>query len=224
MTTQLSTECDYCDSIVNLKLVGQDTVCPNCIDICDANNQQRRAKIAINEVLTKSRQIDSSIQIRTDLFNAHTVAIEVLRTAIEQDDTITNKPYALALELHNRFIHFRDVIFELKADIVAKTNEQQAIQVYLNTLSNKLRAEEREKLKLSDINYKPTPPKLVRTKSDKSDKPKVVKAKIDKTEMREAAKELGVGEFVIQMLCTAKNLTVKQAVELLKTSLAQLKG
>jgi hypothetical protein len=164
------------------------------------------AAIPINEVLQASRKIDSSIQVRTDIFNASTIAIIELKKAIDEDATITNKPFALASELKTRYEHFKNVVFELQQKVVDAASEQRAIQTYMNTLANQLRAEEREKLKLSDINYKPSPPKIA--------KPKTIKttgSKVDKKELRKVAQELGVSEVTLKMMVVATGKTISEA-------------
>jgi len=181
------------------------------------------AAIPINQVLRDASIADHNIQVRTDLFNAATKSINELKEAIDKDENITNKPYALAETLKTRFEHFKTVIFDLNQKVIEAGNEQRAIQTYLNTMSNQLRAEEREKLKISDINYKPTPPKAIKVKtigtSTTGRKPKV-----DKNAVRNAAKELGVSEFMVQMLVVSKGLSVEQAKETIKKSIEAAKG
>jgi len=93
--------------------------------------------------IDRSREIDNGIQIRTDLFNAATTSIIELKKAIDADEAITNKPYALAEELKKRFEHLKTVVFSLNEQLVDAGNNQRAIQQYLNNMANQLRAEER---------------------------------------------------------------------------------
>ena len=169
------------------------------------------AAIPINAVLVESRQIDASIQVRTDIFNASTKSIIDLKTAIDNDPNITNKPFALATELKTRFEHFKNVVFELQAKVQEAATEQRAIQTYMNTLANQLRAEEREKLKLQDINYKPNPPKVAKPKPIKTSK-----AKIDKKELKKVASELGISEFTLQMMVVSTGKTIQEAAQAIK--------
>jgi hypothetical protein len=172
------------------------------------------AAIPINSVLRESAMIDNSIQVRTDLFNAATKAIIELKEAIDNDPNITNKAFTLASTLKDRFEHHKTVVFELNQKLIEEGNRQKAIQVYLNTLSNQLRAEEREKLKIADINYRPAPPKVSKPKTITTHTTK--KTKIDKSALRKAAADLGVSEFTINMLVVSQNLTIEQAVDKLK--------
>jgi|SRR5215510_2195500 len=175
-----------------------------------------------SRVVETSRAIDSTIQVRTDLFNAATVEIIDIKKAIDENPEITNKPYALAEELTNRFNHFKQVIFDAQEAIVNAGNGQRAIQVYLNQLANSLRAEEREKLKIADINYKPTSkPAKVRTISTSQTKKST---KLDKAELRKYAAELGVAESTLQMVVVSRGITVEAAANMLRRSIAEAKS
>jgi hypothetical protein len=165
--------------------------------------------------LSSSRAIDQSITVRTDLFNAETVAIVDLKKIIDENVEITNKPFALASELKKRFEHFQSVIFAKQEEIVETANKQKAIQVYLNELANKLRSEEREKLKIADINYKPV------SKEVKVPKITVKKVKLDKELLTSTAKELGIPVFTLQSFVTAKNCTIEVAANMIKASLGK---
>lgn len=170
-------------------------------------------------LVEKSREIDNAIEVRSDIFNAQTVAIVELKAAIESDATIQNKPFALASELDKRYKHLKDVVFGLTQQIVDKTSEQKAIQIYLNQLSNQLRAEEREKLKLTDITYQPKPIKPVKPKTIRT-----ASAKLDKAMLRKFANELGVAEFTLQMLVVSKGITVEAAANLLRKTINEGKS
>ena len=177
--------------------------------------------IAINSVLKESADIDSKVEVRADLFNAETKSIIELKAAIDADATITNKAYALAETLVNRFTHHKTVVFELNQKLIEEGNKQKAIQIYLNTMANQLRAEEREKLKINDLNYKPAPPKAVKVKPVATT---TTKKKIDKKELREAAGRLGVSEFTLQMIVVQKGITVADAEKMLAASINAAKG
>lgn len=176
----------------------------------EAEREKLFSEAAELNLLAKSMQIDNAIQLHTDIFNAKTIAIVELKKAIEEDSSIENKHYKLAEVISERFKHLTQVIFDARQKQVDAQNEQKAIQVYLNQLVDKLSKEEREKLKLHDIEYKP---------SDKPvKKPSAVKTKkFDKTEVREQAakltEELGfpVADSILQMICVSKNMTAEQA-------------
>lgn len=214
-------ECEVCDKKdVELTLhYGNMWFCSSCWEreeqataIHQAPEVQQARVDALNEknnLIIKAREIDNSIQVRTDLFNAATVAIVDLKKEIDANESIQNKPYALAEELKTRFEHYKQVVFELNEKIIEAGNQQKAIQVYLNQLANQLRQEEREKLKIADINYKPSAPKI--------SKPRAIttKPKTDKAELRKYAAELGISEFTLQMVSVQKGVSIAEAAKLL---------
>ena len=169
--------------------------------------------------LKNAQTLDASINVRTELFNAATESIVNLKAAIDADDTITNKPFALASTLTDRFEHFKKVVFDLSEQIVQANNEQKAIQVYLNNLANQLRAEEREKLKIADINYKPATVKPIKPAAIRT-----AKKKLDKAELRKYASELGISEFTLQMMVVSQGLTVEEAANKLRKSINEAKS
>lgn len=226
---QTEHKCEVCEKESSVQLMyGSILMCPECSDkeikLKEEMNRPENVAARVNEanermntLLQQSQKIDDSIQVTSDLFNANTVAIVELKKSIDSDESITNKPYALAEALTNRFSHLKQVIFERNEQNRTDGNEQKAIQVYLNNMANTLRAEEREKLKISDINYqpgaiKPVKPKLIKTSSAK---------KLDKTELKKYAAELGVAEFTLQMLVVSKGITVEQAANMLRKSIKE---
>lgn len=174
----------------------------------------------LNNAMSASRRLDASVEVRSDLFNAATVAIVDLKKLIDENVEITNKPYALAEALTERFTHFKKVVFDANEAIIEATNNQKAIQVYLNNLANQLRAEEREKLKLQDINYKPGAIKPISTV--KTVKVRAASSKkLDKKELDKYAKELQVSAFTLQMLCVSQGITPEQAANKLRKSIKE---
>jgi len=221
-----------CQETNDLRTYGGMIVCGNCYAIemgllktnATPEAQAERVEISNNKMaiaLEASRAVDNAIQVRTDLFNAATTSIIELKATIDANADITNKPYALAEELTKRFEHHKQVVFELSEQIVAAGNSQKAIQIYLNQLANSLRAEEREKLKIADINYKPNPVKPVKTKSIKTTGST---KKLDKVELRKYAAELGVSEFTLQMLCVSKGISPETAANQLRKSINEAKS
>ena len=230
---QCEIELEGCEVTNNLRTYAGMVVCQTCYDkemiaqseskayaeqrVADSNEAIRTN--AVNKALVDSAKIDASVTMRTDIFNAATVSISDLKAAIETDTTIVNKPYALAEELTNRFNTFTSAISEHNEAIINATNNQRAIQTYLNTLANSLRAEEREKLKIQDINYKPAQVKPVKPAAIRT-----AKKKLDKTELRKYAAELGIAEFTLQMIVVSKGLTVEQAANMLRKSINEAKS
>ncbi len=228
--------CESCSNEGPVDIVyGNMLMCKDCQELekkayaesMKPENQEARVesmnqRTYENAVVAQSRAIDNSIQVRTDIFNASTTAIVELKAAIDGDEAITNKPYELAKVLTERFTHYKQVIFDANEKIVEAANNQRAIQVYLNELANKLRAEEREKLKLADINYKPKDVRPVKPTAIKTTGTK--KGKLDKVELRKYATELGISEFTLQMLVVQKGVTVETAANMLRKSIAEAKS
>jgi hypothetical protein len=228
--------CEVCD-VENVPLTlhyGNMWFCSECwkkeIKATEENNTPEMIQLRVeatrfdnpvSNAVLQSKQIDSTIQVRTDLFNAATTAIMDLKKSIDDDPTIDNKPYALASTLKERFEHYKQVVFELNEKIVEAGNQQKAIQVYLNNLANQLRAEERERLKIADISYKPVPPRSSVKKISTTQTGK--KGKIDKVELRKYAAELGISEFTLQMVVVQKGISVADAAKILKASIEAAK-
>lgn len=209
--------CEACPNIGNVEMFADMALCQSCYanelkavkDYQAPEKQEQR----LNDALNRVRAIDQQVQLRTDIFNAETVAIIEIKNLIDNDEGIVNKPYALASMLTERYLHFKKIIFELGEQQIEKQNQQRAIQTYLNNLANQLRAEEREKLKISDINYQPQAPKLSSTKVT----PK--KKTFDKVELAKYAGEVGLPLATFQMLCVQRNLQPKEMAEaFLKTA------
>lgn len=226
-------ECESCDKVHTEENPVKITVHYGNMWFCDecwakelvATKELQSNKETTNVVtnaLREAAHVDNTVQVRTDLFNAQTVSIINLKAEIDNNPEITNKPYVLAQELMNRFEKFKSVIFEYNEKIVEANNAQKAIQVYLNQMANTLRQEEREKLKIADINYQPTKVKPVKPQAIKTTGTKK-STKLDKVELRKYAAELGVAEFTLQMVVVAKGISIQEAAVMLKKSIEAAK-
>lgn len=159
------------------------------------------------ELISNARRIDESIHLSTDIFNAKTVAFIDIRDAVYANPEIPqdSKRFELARICKERIRHFQEVIFELDKKKIEAYSEQKSWHLALNDLANKLRVEEREQLKISDITYDVKLPKSV-TPRKITTSPK----KASKEELRQLASELGMPEFTIQLVMTSKNWTIEQ--------------
>lgn len=213
--------CEACPNVGPCELysaeVGQQILlCSECIKKEEAvRNSPDVAQKRVNQIIEKSKQIDSTIQIRSDIFNAQTTSIIELKDAINADESIKDKHFHLAQLLTDRLNGFKKAIFEINEELVSKATEQRAVQTYLNELSNKLRIEQREQIKLEDINYQPNPVKISKPRSVTPVR------RFDKTELNKYAIKLGLpnGMSVIQTVCIANNMTPEQAYNKLKESM-----
>lgn len=163
-----------------------------------ARTEQRQADILASQV-----KIDYSAEVSTDKFNQDTISIIELKKAIDADDSIENKALELFTRLKARFDHDQEIIFQAQKTIAEASTEQRSIQQYFNEFSNQLRQEEREKLRIQDLNYKPKPP----AKPKKAKTP--AKKKYDRAEVARIAEETGVAPSTIQGLCISFNIEPK---------------
>lgn len=187
---------------------------------------------AMNKALVESRQADATIQVKSDIFNAYTTSIVDLKSTIDMDVTVINKPYTLAKELMTRFQSFKVIAFDLQERLSEVAGQQKAIQIYLNTLANTLRSDERERLKIADINYRPNPvapikkTKIIGTHGTPQ---RTAKAKIDKNEVKAAtmalSKEIGmpINDFMLHTVIVSKGCSIPEAVEVIKKSLIEMR-
>ena len=165
-----------------------------------------------NEILKQATELDYSLQLDTDIFNANTVSIQELKKAIDDDaniESVEDKRFKLAAVLVERVSHYKELITGKKQEILEASSLQRSTQQYLNELANKLRQEERDKLKLADLNYEPKPIK----------KPsKISTKKYDKSGIREWSAKSGIPEFLLQTTCVSRNCSPQDAVHILRES------
>lgn len=224
--------CDSCPHTGKLEAFGDLALCRDCVakemkaalDYQRPELQEARLdayKREQAEILRMSREIDNSLELSSDLFNANTVAIEALKAAIDSDESIApeQKNFALATELKTRFHKHKDVIFAKQQEIMAEYNAQRAEHQYLNTLTNKLTANERARLQLENINYKPTP---INIRTPKISKPKGLSKSELKAQVKHYANLLGEGyEFMIHTIMTSKGLNPEEAYNWIKKSIEE---
>lgn len=207
-------ECDFCERTDSIRQIGDSLVCPEHI------SELNREKISANEVLRTAKAIDTNVKVSTDLFNAGTVLIVDIEKAIQEDEAITNKPWAKAQALLDRFQHFKEVQRISDQKSVEAANYQRAIQTRLNTLANELRDEEREKLRLADLNYKPRNVKMpVSAKTIK-----LSKTRLDNVALKRYASELGIPEFTMRAIAIQKNLSADGVYKLMKENIEKAKS
>ena len=221
--------CESCDYVGQCELYSSRPgmnmlLCPSCIEKEEnVRNSPEQQQLRVQAVVNESKKLDAGIQLRTDIFNAQTTSIMELKAAIDADPKIENKHFHLAQLLTDRMNQMKKAVFELNEQMVNKVSEQRAVMTYLNDLANRLRAKEREEIKLADISYQPNPAKI--------SKPRVsapVK-KYDKTEINKHAIALNtwavenghtaIPAAVLQMVCVAKNMTPEQAAAQLKAGM-----
>lgn len=213
--------CESCpNENVRIILCGTIWQCDTCRarDIAVALEHQtpekQEARLA-NYHLEMIQKENASLRIQTDIFNAKMRGIHEVQDAINQDDKVVNKNYTIAQVIAERYKHLNGLIHDIDTQKTEYETEQRALQTFYNDLSKKLRAEEREKIKLQDLTYKPVE---VPAKVKKIDKPK----KWDKTGVAAASARYGIPEQLIQMTCAGRDITVDAAIMILKESMPSL--
>jgi hypothetical protein len=193
-----------CDMFPNIEGM---LLCQECIakELAIHNSPEKQQE-RVNALLHNASKIDTSIQVRTDIFNAQTVSIHELKSLIDADASIENKNFELAKRLTERLNGFKQAIFELNEAMLTKVSEQRSVQTYLNDLSNKLRSIEREEIKLKDISYQPPTTKITKPKPRQA-------MRLDKAEISKASKETNIPEHMVQMVCVQKGWTPIQFIE-----------
>jgi hypothetical protein len=199
------TECEICDyKGNNCKSYGTIIMCPECLAREQAG--QKELEVSAPERIEAVSKRVEPIGTRAEYFNNKTQSIIDRRKAIEADETIADKNWREAQELMDWLNETKQNLFNLKEQEEKETAAQNAIQVRLSQLANSLRIEQREALKLKDINYKPAE---VKSKSVKVSKPK----QFDKVAIEAASKQYGIPAGVLQVICLTQKMTVDEAVK-----------
>ncbi len=182
--------CDSCN-FVGLCDINQFTsnmlLCANCelrevqtmndhtIEKTKVFSDHREIELNHNhELVAASRDIDSSIRVIGDVFNARTIALSELKQAIlsESSGTEQEKLWKYQNEVMTRYRHLKDVVFDLDNKKHEAVSEQHAIVESLRSFGNDLHTKIREELKESDKNYLPVikVPKIVKPKQSQFDR------------------------------------------------------
>lgn len=208
-------QCEACPKVGPCNLYCGTLMCATCEanDIeanriaTEANNtpakqaeriEKATESIKLNKLISDSTKIDQSIQLVSDIFNAKTVALVDIMKAIDEDESIENKPFARAEYSVSRIKHLASVIFDAQKTITEAQNEQRANQVYLNQMMNQLKQEERDKLKIADINYVSTVPVVKKSKGTGTRKART-NSNIDMKEVQNWANKIGMPINVVHM-------------------------
>lgn len=205
--------CEACSNTGPMELFMTILMCPSCKE---KEEQFQRANKAteqdrVNETLKRSQDIDYGLKVKEDIFNAETVSISDIKKAIDNDDSILNKPFVLAELLSNRINNYRKLIQEKRNEIDVANNQQRATQQALQLLASQLRKEELDKIKLNDINYQPSekaPPKVRTVTTPKKD--------YNKEEITKWANYCNQPIDVVRTIMVAKKMTAEQAGTFLK--------
>lgn len=215
-------------------------VCPDCLILeQEAQAELERGaedRIAAHNEEWKKRaeKVNHALQVNTDIFNAQTIAIVELKKLIDSDESVPSneKHEILAQLIKEHHAHMQQVLFPAKNLLSEITSSMRADEQYLHELRNKLSREAIERLKLEDINYKPTEPKVLKTPkapkvvSDKDATPRKRAPKLNMAELNKHAeilsKELGMpATHLVGML---QNVQLSQAFETVAEAASFFRG
>jgi hypothetical protein len=183
--------------------------CPTCQLVNNDGNKSCPSchTPSITNLVEISQREDLAIQLREQLFNAGTVAITDLFNAVDLDENVplARKQFRKAELLKERYVHLKEVVFAKRNELIKMENELAASQVNLNELANKLHKEERDILKLENINYDPHEAKPQKPRTASVSKISSPKKQIDKDEVNAAALKYNLPALAIHMTCVARN-------------------
>ena len=222
---------DECEIIEVPNLKEGILACKDCktrdaeinAEVAALGNTREERIMTVKEMIEKNSQIEQSIQILPDVFNAKTIAIMELKKVIDADNSIENKNFRLAEILDERYVHLKSTIFDTRKTLQELENELRAVQQTYNELGKTLRADEREKLRIKDVTYQPQEPKTIK----KPRAPKV--GGVNSSESREYIAKIelqypqikGQAAGLLRMTAMSKSVDMQKAYELLKESLAK---
>jgi hypothetical protein len=217
-----SATCECCSNTgeINIFTIPNTTVkmlmCASCIDkeiqgqeLLRANADKRVIESNLS-MQARLEEVKHSIIERSDIFNAKLPSLIEICKSVDADETIENKTFRKAELISDLFHHLTGVITEANKVKDNAIGLQRATQAELNILASQLKIEEREKLKLQDINYKPAAPKLVRATRT---------PKFDKTELYKYASEMGIPPSTLQTMASKRKCSVAEAAKILKEML-----
>lgn len=217
-------DCDACPKQdVEVWSLDNMLLCADCrAKQLDAKNAAARLPVAVESLIAKSQKQDASIQVKADIFNAATVSFIELKAAVDNDENVPadQKEFEFVKLVAERIKKFNEVIFADEAALNEKKNERHAWHTQMKEFANKLREDQRAKLKQFDINYTPSSPKAVGAiKTSKPTGPKKKKS-FTITELKAAAGKYNLPYAQVQSIVISRNMTPTDAAE----HLAQLMG
>lgn len=173
--------------------------------------------LSLAGVVDRARQIDQTLQVNSDIYNAQTTDDQTVKAAIFADDTIPadQKLYKYSQFLDERHTHFQNLIFGINKQLAEYQTRQRVLQQDYNAVANKLREEERAKISLNSPNYQPTKVKTTKVNSGAgslgSQKQKFNKAELIATAAKLQEDGYPAEWSTLQTIATRRNMTIAQA-------------
>lgn len=193
--------------------VTYTAVSPQAIE--QMNSFRANSLEAIN--IKYARELDTSIERITELFNAKTVPIIELKAIIDADETVekSEKHNVLFKTLGERINKLKPLMRDARTVLNNLGNEEQSIQSYMNNMANRVRKEIREQYAVKNAEYvTKAPPKTV-----KSIKPGINKEELAFEAKRVAKENIGYDEAtataLLTMMCKQRNISPSKAANAL---------
>ncbi len=212
-------QCEVCDK-ENIEVVntpGNIEMCAQCKADDDKIREQTKS---VDMIINQSKEINSHIELKQDIFNAATVPVIQVKAAIDADESIPadQKEYKFTQYCYEQFLHMQKVAFDKKQEYEAAENEKRMWQAQAQSAAGKLRMELREHFKNLNMNYNPSPAKVVKPATP--GKPKVKKPSAK--ECREAAIKYNIAAMApqVQMMTITRNLSAEDAAKELASLMA----
>lgn len=234
--------CDCCSNSGNMEVYIDMLMCSECIGkekaLQAVNNTpqaiQARVDSAIPEkgvlsmgnLVDKAREIDTSMQVSTDVFNAETVSIYEVFKSIDEDVSIPSedKQFARAKYLREHQVKVQQTVFDAQKTIMEGNTKLRVIQQEINKITG-LRADQRAALQIQSPDYKPT---AAKTPKAAAGKPRAPKKTFDMARLRTVCAELIAEGYVmasaafVQGICTRRGMTPDEAAQVVRTTLRKV--
>lgn len=215
-----NTQIDDCDACpkqdVEVWAMDGMRLCADCrAKQVAAKQEAARIPVAVESLIQQSQRQDASLMVKADIFNASTVAFIELKASVDNDANIPadQKEFEFVKLVAERIKKFNEVIFADEAALNEKKNERHAWHTQMKEFANKLREDQRAKLKQFDINYTPSSPVSVKkTHTTRATGPKKKKS-FTLTELKAAAGKYNLPYAQVQSIVISRNMTPVEAAE-----------
>jgi hypothetical protein len=203
--------CEVCDKpeLVLYVTQGGILMCQPCID----DEKEKLAKyVQMNNVVQTFKQVDQTIHVAQDIYNAKTIPMIQLRAAIEQDENIPvgQKDFVFAQKCEEHMIHLKEILKKQRQEVEENENELRAWGTNQQVAIGKLRLELRGQFTARNIDYAPSKPKITKS-STKEKAPKSASKKVTAAQAREAAEKYGVNHVLVLMTAQGSNISAEDA-------------
>jgi len=195
---------------------GNMWMCDECWNKEEAVAERAKESTSI---LIVAKQIDSAIELKSDVYNAATVAAVEIKAAIEHDNSIPadQKGYAYTKACAERLAHMKKVMFEKREELIKDETIARMWLTEVQDSAAKLQAEHRAHFRNLDVNYKPVVVKPAKQTKGQSNKP------LKMSELKELATKYGIAAAAIQSVAVSRGLSIQDAAVELATAMGKIK-